>query len=122
MNSETDISHHGMIYKKNILNICYEFLQNSYKTKESRDHFINRIREAQIVFENYSETLGKETLQMFAYFITNTILILSGIALIAFPVNKFLTGDWLFFNCNRATSIIRTVSQDVADSCNFSSL
>jgi len=101
----------SLIYQQTVFKLSYDFLNHDKPTKEQQAHFKSTIYGAEQQFRKDALGIEMGYGRLIMKFLTNFILHITGIGMIANAIHKTQTGNWLFFNHNRSTNIIKNMRE-----------
>jgi len=109
------INQASLTYQKTVFQLNYDFLNVDQPSLEQQAHFKSAIHDAEHQFRK--DALGMEMGhgRRVMKFLTNFILHVTGIGMLANAIHKAQTGNWLFFNHNRSTTIIKEMRETLFD-------
>jgi len=107
------IQTHSADYKKNVFQLCFDYLKNQNPSEPDKKTLIEGIKAAQRSFEKKALNIDRGIGRKILWALTNFILLVSGLGIFAFVLNKKKTGDYLFFSHTRSTSIMRNTLSEV---------
>lgn len=109
---------HSQQYKGDVFKNSYAYLTKDNPTPEEKKEFTKSILEADKRFDESALSIDRGVARKALKIITNTILHVTGLFLIANTLNLAINGEWLFFNKTRSGGVIKNVTSDVKDIAN----
>lgn len=104
---------HANAYKKDVFVSCYDYIIKNNPTADESQQFIQSIYNAQQAFEQHALELDRGWARQVMKVITNGILLISVVGLIANVVNKAITGEWHLLNHTRSTNTMRAALKEI---------
>lgn len=102
-------------YQKEVAKLTYAFLKIDNPNTNEQNTFKKHIYAAEKVFRKDALEMERDYGRYLLKFLTNFILHVSGVGIIANMIHKNQTGNWLFFNHNKSTSLIREMRKELFD-------
>ncbi|HAU1477912.1 hypothetical protein SFB61_08495 [Legionella pneumophila] len=108
------IEQHSHEYKKQIFTNSYDYLRKDNPTNEEKKDFVVSIKSAEKDFAKNALNIDRGIMRKAMQIVTNFILHVTGLFLIANTINKAITGDWFLFSKTRSESLISNTTHEIA--------